>query len=163
MAPVAHVSRQLVELRLKALMESIGERDATIDVAQLGCHNLEAMWVVCRKWLIDQGYKILDDARFEMTERLIAAFHGIDPSGGLFRFGISKKTAFDKRKSYDRVGIDLDPFERELTALDGFLSHWEGAVFREKLRPKWAGTKTLTLTPMIFRGDRSTPLCWARR
>lgn len=150
MAPVAHVSRQLVELRLKALMESIGGRDDMIDVAQLGRHDLEAMWVVCRKWLIDQGYKITDDARFEMTERLIAAFHGIDPSGDLFRFGISKKTAFDRRKSYDRVGIDLDPFERELTALDGFLNHWEGAVFREKLKVEMGWDKDPYFDPNDF-------------
>jgi hypothetical protein len=32
------------------------------------------------------------------------------------------------------VGVNLDLFEHELTALDGFLGHWEGAVFREKLK-----------------------------
>lgn len=149
-APVAHVARQLVELRLKALMESIGARDVDFDMTPLGRHDLEAIWVGCRKWLMAQGYRLVDDARFEMTEQLISAFHGIDPAGDLFRFGISKRTAFDKRKSYDRVGIDLDRFELELTALDGFLGHWEGTVFREKLKVEMGWDKDPYFDPDDF-------------
>jgi hypothetical protein len=150
MAPVAHTSRQLVELRLKALLESIAGQDSSIDVGPLGRHDLDAIWTPCRKWLIDRGYKILDDARLEETERLIAGFHGIDRSGDLFRFGISKRTAFDKRKSYDRVGISLELLERELSALNGFLGHWEGTVFREKLKVEMGWDKDPYFDPDDF-------------
>jgi len=134
MAPVAHVSRQLVELYLKALMATIKIRDSAFDAGPLGGHNLESLWMACRNWLIDHGYRLFEDARLEMTERLISAFHEIDPSGDLFRFGISKRTAFDKQKSYDRVGIVLESFERELKALQGLLHHWEATLIREKIK-----------------------------
>ena len=133
-APVAYISRQLIELHLKALMNAIKVLDGTFDTAPLGSHNLESIWLACRSWLIGRGYKLQEDARLEMTDHLISAFHEIDPSGDLFRFGISKKTAFDKQKSYDRVGIELELFEQELKATQGLLHHWEATVFRENMK-----------------------------
>lgn len=96
MAPVAHISRQVIELHLKALMDSIKVLDDSFDTGPLGSHNLESIWSACRTWLVSRSYKLQKDARLEMTERLISAFHEIDPSGDLFRFGVSRRTAFNK-------------------------------------------------------------------
>lgn len=133
-APVAHLSRQLIELKLKSLMQSINVLDKSFDTDLLGRHNLKEIWVACRGWLSASGYKIIQDTRLEITDHLISAFHEIDPSGDLFRFGISRNTAFGKQKSYDRVGINLEVFERELKATEGFLRHWEATVFRENMK-----------------------------
>jgi hypothetical protein len=132
--PIAHMSRQLVELLLKSLMETIKATDNTFNTTPLQGHNLQDLWVPCRNWLIQHGYKLPEDARLEMTERLILAFHEIDPSGDLFRFGISRKTAYGKQKSYDRVGIDREIFEKELDALRRLLNHWEATIFRKALK-----------------------------
>lgn len=140
MAPVAHISRQLIELRLKALMTSINTLDSTFNTEPLGGHNLESIWSACLAWFLSRGYKIREDARIEMAEHLILAFHEIDPSGDLFRFGVSRKTAFDQQKSYDRVGIEVELFEPELKATEGLLHHWEAVVFRENVKHEmgWA-------------------------
>lgn len=140
MAPVAHISRQLIELRLKALMTSIGDLDGSFNTGSLGGHNLESIWSGCLAWLMRNGYKTREDARLEVAEHLISAFHEIDPSGDLFRFGVSRKTAFDKQKSYDRVGMEIELFGPELKATDEFLHHWEAVVFREGMKREmgWA-------------------------
>lgn len=84
-----------------------------------------------------------------------AARFGADPSGDLFRFGISNQTAFGKRKSYDRVGIHLDPFEREFGTLSGFLRHWEATMSRQELKAEMGWEKHPLFTPMTFpRGHR---------
>jgi hypothetical protein len=134
MAPVAHISRQLIELRLKALMTSIGALDDSFNTSPLGGHNLEAIWSSCLAWLVGKGYKVREDARLNVSENLVSAFHEIDPSGDLFRFGVSRRTAFDKLKSYDRVGIEVELFGPELKATDEFLHHWEAVVFRESMK-----------------------------
>lgn len=133
MAPVAHLSRQTIELCLKALVESIRERDAKISAKPLRQHDLKALWSTGTQWLDSHGYQASEDARRPAAEHLIDAFHSIDPSGDLFRFGMSRKTAFGKQKSYDRVGIMLERFEREFDAAVGFLSHWEAVVRRLSL------------------------------
>ncbi|HEU4767483.1 MAG TPA: hypothetical protein VFS77_08905 [Pyrinomonadaceae bacterium] len=133
-APVAHMSRQLTELLLKALMTAITWRTSTFDATPLGSHNLQSIWLACRVWLVANGYRVLEDARLEDAEHLIQAFHEIDPSGDLFRFGVSKKTAFEKQKSYDRVGIEIDHFENELRAVHGLLQHWEAVLVREDIK-----------------------------
>lgn len=139
-APVAHISRQLIELRLKALMTSIGAFDSLFNTNPLSSHDLESIWSGCLAWLVRGGYKIKEDARQEVAEHLISAFHEIDPSGDLFRFGVSRKTAFEKQKSYDRVGIELELFGPELTATDEFLSHWDAVVFREGMKREMGWT-----------------------
>lgn len=134
MAPVAHMSRQVIELHLKALMHSINAFDKTFNTTPLGRHNLEAIWLACRNWLLGSGYKLNNDARLEMTDHIISAFHEIDPSGDLFRFGASRKMAFNKQKSYDRVGISLEHFEKEFKSAQGLLNHWEATIFRENMK-----------------------------
>lgn len=133
-APVAHISRQVIELHLKALMHSINTFDKTFDSTPLNSHSLETIWIACKDWLIGNGYKLNDDARLEMTNNIITAYHEIDPSGDLFRFGISRKIAFNKQKSYDRVGISLDDFENEFKSAQSLLHHWEVVVFRERIK-----------------------------
>ncbi|WP_421307013.1 hypothetical protein [Aeromonas veronii] len=133
-APVAHISRQVIELHLKALMHSINTFDKNFDAAPLNSHDLEKIWLACKDWLISYGYKINNDARLEMTNNIITAYHEIDPSGDLFRFGISRKIAFNKQKSYDRVGIFLENFEKEFKSAQCFLHHWEEVVFRERIK-----------------------------
>ena len=140
-APIAHLSRQLIELYLKALMEAVKACDASLDSKPLGYHNLNDIWIPCRNWLMEKGYKLPEDARLEMTEQLISAFHEIDPSGDLFRFGVSRKTAFGKQKSYDRVGIEIESFEQELNALVGLLNHWEVTLFRGSLKAEMGWDK----------------------
>ena len=132
-APLAHLARQTLELSLKALVESICERDAAIPRKTLRGHDLQALWALGIGWLDTKGFSATEDARRSAAEHLIAAYSAIDPSGDLFRFGISHKTAFGKQKSCNRVGIVLDQFEREFDAAVGFLNHWEAVVFRKTL------------------------------
>lgn len=129
-APVSHIVRQTLELRLKAFLQAVAERDGSIDRKPLASHNLWAIWSACKTWMVEQEFQILEDARLLMTERLLSAYHAIDPSGDLFRFGISRQTAFGKQKSYDRVGIDLPIFCEEFAAASRLLQHWESVVFR---------------------------------
>lgn len=149
-APLAHVARQLVELHLKALMEIIKQRDRAFDDTLLGGHNLQGIWQPCRSWLVQRGYRMQEDARLEPAETLIEAFHAIDPSGDLFRFGISRRTAFAKQKSYDRVGIEIDQFEKELNAVRGLLGHWEGVVCREIIKEEMGWTEDPYFDPDGF-------------
>lgn len=149
-APVAHISRQVIELHLKALMHSINDFDKNFDTAPLGSHNLEAIWLACRSWLIGSGYKLNNDARLEMTDHIISAFHEIDPSGDLFRFGVSRKMAFNKQKSYDRVGICLEHFEKEFKSAQGLLNHWEATVFRENVKIEMGWEKDPYFDPENF-------------
>lgn len=132
-APLAHLARQTLELSLKALLESVCERDASIPRKTLRGHDLQALWTVGTGWLDAKGFGATQDARRSGAEHLIAAYSAIDPSGDLFRFGISCKAAFGRQKSYDRVGIMLDQFEIEFDAAVGFLNHWEAVVFRKTL------------------------------
>lgn len=130
MAPVAHLVRQTLELELKALYSAALAHDGTIDRKPLGKHNLWTLWQGGRDWLHAKGYKISLDARLASTEQLILAFHEIDPSGDLFRFAISRKLAFDKQKSYDRVGLNIDILATEFGAAGALLNHWECALTR---------------------------------
>lgn len=131
--PLAHLARQTLELSLKALVVSIRERDATVPRKALGTHDLGALWALGTSWLDANGYDSNNDARRIDAAHLIAAYNAIDPSGDLFRFGISYKEAFDKQKSYDRVGIVLNQFEKEFIAAIGFLNHWNAVVFRKTI------------------------------
>lgn len=133
MAPVAHLARQTLELCLKALVESIREQDSGVSAKRLGGHDLQGLWSVGTQWLDDNGFPAAQDVRRPHAAHLVAAYHSIDPGGDLFRFGLSRKEAFGKRKSYDRVGIVLDRFEGELNAAIGFLRHWEAVVRRRSL------------------------------
>ena len=133
MAPVAHLIRQTLELRLKALLSSITDRDPTVDRKPLGQHDLLLLWTVAYSWLGSNGFTIDHDARLSATVHLISAYHAIDPSGDLFRFGMSRKTAFEKDKSYDRVGINCEVMAKEFADADGLLRHWDAAVFRKTM------------------------------
>lgn len=129
-APVAHLVRQTLELELKALYSAVLESDPAIDPRPLGKHDLLFLWRSGRDWLIERGYKIAQDARLATTDRLITAFHEIDPTGDLFRFGISRQSAFTKNKSYDRIGLNIEILAAEFEAAGGLLHHWEGALVR---------------------------------
>ena len=130
MAPVAHLIRQTLELRLKALLSSITARDPTIDKQPLGQHDLLRLWGVAHSWLRANGFPIDRDARLSPTLHLISAYDAIDPSGDLFRFGMSRKMAFKMQKSYDRVGINCEVMAKEFADADSLLRHWDAAVFR---------------------------------
>ena len=130
-APLAHLMRQTLELRLKALFDMVGKKDGKIETKLLYSHDLKAIWTHSRDWLDQSGYRFREDARLNQTERLIEAFHAIDPSGDLFRFGISNQTAFGKQKSYDRVGFRMEILMPDFAASDGFLRHWAAVLSRE--------------------------------
>lgn len=130
MAPVAHMIRQTLELRLKALLSSITVRDPSVDKKPLGQHDLLRLWGVVNIWLRANGFPIDRDARLSPTLHLVNAYDAIDPSGDLFRFGMSRKMAFKKQKSYDRVSINCEVMAKEFADADGFLRHWDTAVFR---------------------------------
>lgn len=130
MAPVAHMVRQTLELRLKALLESIYDRDKAVNSKLLGRHNLMAIWDEAYGWLMKEGFRINEDTRLHRTIHLLNSFDAIDPSGDLFRFGISRRTAFKKQKSYDRVGINIEIMTNDFKAAEGLLSHWNATVFR---------------------------------
>jgi hypothetical protein len=130
-APISHLVRQTLELRLKALLELIGQKGGEIGTRLIRSHDLKAIWTHCSNWLGQSGYRFREDARLAQTERLVEAFHAIDPSGDLFRFGISNQTAFGKQKSYDRVGLRMEIFVSDFAASDAFLQHWEAVLLRE--------------------------------
>lgn len=135
-APVVHLSRQVIELRLKAIMQTIGCLDVSHDTSALGSHDLMRIWDPCRAWLLANGYPLSTDARLDTAERLIAAFHAIDPAGDLFRFGVARALAFGRQKSVDRVGIEAEAFEREFCETHQLLEHWETAVLKNFVQQK---------------------------
>lgn len=128
--PVAHMIRQTLELNLKALLSSILERDVAVDRKPLNRHGLILLWSTCYAWLTANGFSVDKDARLPRTLHLLSAYDAIDPSGDLFRFGMSYKTAFGKQKSYDRVGINCETMDKDFDDATGLLVHWNAAVFR---------------------------------
>lgn len=130
MAPVAHMIRQTLELCLKALLSSIVHRDANVDEKPLCHHGLLSLWDASYAWLKSNGFPIDKDIRLSRTVHLLHAYDAIDPSGDLFRFGMSRRTAFNKKKSYDRVGIDCEIMAQDFEGAYGFLTHWDAAVYR---------------------------------
>jgi hypothetical protein len=132
--PVLHLARQTIELRLKALLQEVLDRDQAVDDRLLGKHDLSALWNVAHDWLQNQGYGVKSDARLESTNTLIAAFHAVDPSGDLFRFAQSRQARFGKRKSYDRVGVNHQTFPSAFRQTVELLRHWEAVLFREQLK-----------------------------
>lgn len=133
---IAHLVRQVLELRLKALFEQITLEDSTIRSKLLKVHDLSALWSGSRNWLIAAGYSVETDARLAATDLLVQAFHAVDPRGDLFRFGMSRQGAFSRLKSYDRVGVDADRLEADFAAADGFMRHWETVLRRARLAEK---------------------------
>jgi len=130
MAPVAHMIRQTLELRLKALLSSIVERDAAVNSKPLAHHGLLDLWETSYRWLQANAFRIDQDARLSRTTHLLRAYDAVDPTGDLFRFGISRMTAFNKQKSYDRVGIEPEIMSLDFDEANGLLSHWDAVVFR---------------------------------
>jgi hypothetical protein len=132
--PVLHLARQTLELCLKALFEQITDRDRLADKRLLGKHDLSALWLASREWLSQHGYPIQTDARLDSVNCLVGSFHAVDPSGDLFRFAQSKQSRFNKKKSYDRVGVSFDEFPAAFTQGVDLLQHWECVLLREVLR-----------------------------
>lgn len=132
-APLAHMVRQTLELRQKAFLSTVYQKSGNIEAKLIKSHDLKAIWITNRDCLDLFGYRFREDARLSQTERLIEAFHAIDPSGDLFRFGISNQTAFGKQKSYDRVGLRMSILVPDFAAANAFLQHWEAVLFREIL------------------------------
>lgn len=132
--PILHLARQTIELRLKALLQAIVDRDQTIDKRHLGKHDLSAIWHTGRDWIQNNGYGLDRDARLKMTDELITAFHSVDPSGDLFRFAQSRQERFGKRKSSDRVGVNHEKFPLFFRQTVSLLRHWETVLLREKLK-----------------------------
>lgn len=130
MAPCAHLVRQTLELRVKALLSSIGDRDSSVNLALLKTHALMGIWGESLQWLVSNKFEIAQDNRLHRTEHLLRSFDAIDPTGDLFRFGISRKAAFGKQKSYDRVGLVLSVLSDDFKSATGLLSHWNAVVFR---------------------------------
>ncbi len=130
LAPIAHMIRQTLELQTKALLQSICGRDSKVNSKPLASHNLMAIWGDAYRWLKANGFRIDEDARLPRTVHLLKSFDAIDPSGDLFRFGLSRQTAFNKQKSYDRVGINCDIMVGDFDAAYGLLTHWDASVFR---------------------------------
>ena len=105
-APILHMIRQTLELILKSLIESIGWKCGSERCRVKFVNDLGELWAHRRTWLIENGYSIRSDARLAVTDKLIENIHAIDPTGDLFRFGTSRKKAFGRNKSSDRVGYE---------------------------------------------------------
>ena len=130
-APVLHMIRQTIELTLKSLIETIRWKVGTEASAVKFVHDLELLWSQGRGWLVDHGYSIQNDARLVATDRIIENLHAIDPTGDLFRFGTSRKKAFGRNKSSDRVGYNQGQLFEEFEQACACLDHWCGVVIRE--------------------------------
>ncbi|MER8491708.1 hypothetical protein NKH53_26180 [Mesorhizobium australicum] len=130
-APVLHLIRQTLELKLKALIETITWKLGNAAVPIKFAHDLEDLWTRGRGWLLENGCQIEQDARLKDTDRLIENLHAIDPTGDLLRFGTSRKTAFGRQKSSDRVGFIQEELFLEFERACGCLNHWCGVVMRE--------------------------------
>ena len=130
-APILHMVRQTLELNLKSLLQMINWRTGNTTYRISYDHNLELMWGKGRTWLIEQAYRIEQDARLNNTDRIIENLHAIDPIGDLFRFGTSRKEAFGRAKSSDRVGYNQKDLCAEYEDALGFLGHWRGVIMRE--------------------------------
>lgn len=140
-APVLHLARQTLELRLKALLHTICDRDESVDGRILGKHDLVAIWSAGREWLVRNGYPLGKDARLKATEELVVAFHAVDPSGDLFRFAQSRQSRFGNKKSYDRVGVNHQTFHVAFKQAVELLHHWDAVLFREKLKVEYGWDK----------------------
>lgn len=152
--PIAHLVRQTLELRLKDLLQTISEQDQTVPTGPLRGHNLRELWGPSLAWLDTHHPNVREDARLDRTDHLLDAFHAIDPRGDLFRFGQSYQYAFNKRRSYDRVGIVLNTLEDEFNAADDLLTHWT-AVIRRKAYYLEAGEEDTLFDATDF--PRRTP------
>ncbi|MDE3823150.1 hypothetical protein I7F13_12485 [Sinorhizobium meliloti] len=130
-APLLHLIRQTLELKLKSLLETVRWKSGGMDNSVAFDHNLERLWSSGRSWLVEMGYSIEQDARLADTDRLIENMHAIDPTGDLFRFGTSRMKAFGRQKSSDRVGFNHDDLVREFERTCGCLDHWSGVIMRE--------------------------------
>jgi hypothetical protein len=128
-APILYLARQTIELRLKAILQTIVDRDRTVDERVLGKHDLSVIWSIAQDWLHGHGYALNRDARLEATNQLVAAFHAVDPSGDLFRFAQSRQSRFGKRKSSDRVGVNYETFPSAFDQTVKLLTHWEAVLF----------------------------------
>ncbi len=137
--PVLYLIRQTLELKLKALIETIGWKASTEPDTIKFAHNLEDLWVRGRGWLVKNEYQIEQDARLMDTDRLIENLHAIDPTGDLFRFGTSHKVAFNRQKSSDRVGYEQTELFREFEHTLGCLNHWTSVVMREIILAEHGG------------------------
>lgn len=133
MAPTAFLIRQTLELQPKALLEAICDRDKSESRSGLRKHKLLTIWDQSYRWLTTHGYKISEDARLSQTIHLLQAYDSIDPTGDLFRFGISNQSWFGKQKSYDRAGINIEVMQEDFGAAEGLLNHWEAVVFRKSM------------------------------
>lgn len=133
-APMLYLIRQTLELNLKALIETIGWKLNTTEERIKFDHDLAALWVRGRGWLVSNRYRIEQDARLEKADRLIENLHVIDPTGDLFRFGTSRKKAFGRQKSSDRVGYQQEELFAEFESACGCLNHWTGVIMREIIR-----------------------------
>lgn len=133
-APVLHMIRQTLELSLKSLIETIGWKDGSSAGKVKFKHDLQDLWVQGHDWLMRNGYPIDTDARLVATAEIVENIHAIDPTGDLFRFGTSRKKAFGRYKSSDRVGYRQEKLFEEFDQACSFLDHWCGVVMREVIQ-----------------------------
>jgi hypothetical protein len=75
-------------------------------------------------------------SRLVVTDKLIENMHAIDPTGDLFRYGTSRKMAFGRNKSSDRVGYQQEQLFEEFEQCCSFLDHWSGVILREVIEGK---------------------------
>jgi hypothetical protein len=131
LAPTVLIVRQALELALKALLEATIDRGNESNKKLMFSHDLSGMWTECRRWLEASGCSFRDDARLDTAEWVIENFHAVDPTGDLFRFAYSKHTAFEREKTYDRVGINEAVFTDYFNAAWDFLNHWQGVLIMD--------------------------------
>ena len=129
--PITHLVRQVIELRLKGLLQAIEWHSGSPALSFTFTHDLAELWKAGRDWLFENDYSITKDSRLGNSDRLIENLHAIDPTGDLFRFGTSRKMAFGRNKSSDRVGYEQESFFREYLDTKECLSHWAGIITRE--------------------------------
>lgn len=149
-APTAYLIRQTLELKLKALLEAVIEHDGSISSKPLGQHALLEIWDVSYAWLTAKGFEIDNDARLVSTLHLLQAFDSIDPTGDLFRFGKSKKRWFGKRKTSDRVGINIPVMKSDFADAEGLLDHWESVLVRRLMMDEMNWAEDPSFDPDAF-------------
>lgn len=150
MGPTAHLIRQTLELKLKALLQAVIALDSSVNSKPLATHRLLDIWDPSYAWIASNSLPIEQDLRLPQTLHLLQCYDSIDPTGDLFRFGQSRQSWFGRPKSYDRVGIEIDVMKDDFAAAEGLLDHWESVASRSAMSQEMGWEKDPYFNPNDF-------------
>jgi hypothetical protein len=125
--PITYLYRHCIELKLKALLRTIGECDLSeYDESLLTRHDLIKLWQAIKPALIEQWPKA-DRKPLSNVEALICDFHKIDKCGQKLRYP-STKEGQDVRGRYPKiVRLELlaQAVDELCSLLDGCHTHFD--------------------------------------